>query len=216
MQPLISNLKTTEDILLNYTNIEVYDGIYVNNSLFKLFKNIAKDLTFIRIEKENHVECAIYDYDISDDIVISIYTNAKHDYLELIYFYTIPDFFEDNFIEIINLANRNLRIARVMTVTDHMTNVEVSSVYNGEFSTKSFLKFMNTLHQDIVTFHKITDMYISNLSEHIEKLRNDEQIRKSVNKVASNSKTIKKLTDIKTKKKLKVESDIRPIKRKSK
>ena len=195
MNPLASTIKTTEDMLLNYTNIEVKDGVYINNTLVKLFKNIERELKFLKIEKGEHYKLASYKYNISPETEVNIYTNAKHDHLELVHFYDIPDFFDDNYMDIINIANRNLHVAKAVSAYDDMSSVEVSAMYNGDFSAKGFLKFMQTYHQDVINFHKVNSIYLNTLLEEIDKARLDKIIKKSVGKVIKKvaKKTVKKV-----------------------
>lgn len=177
-----NSIKTTDDILLNHTHVEVSDGIYINNSLVKLFKNIERDLSFVKIDEENHIRCAVYEYFMTPDLSINLYTNAKHNYLELVHFYDIPEFYDKHFLEIINIINRSLTHTKAVSNFDDLSIVEVSSVYSGEFAPKAFLKFLSSYHSDILNFHKINNMYMTSLTGEMKRLEKEDIIQKSINK----------------------------------
>ena len=200
MQPTTSQIKTTEDLLLNYTNVEVGSGVYANNTLFKLFKNIEKDLKFVEIDENNHTRAAVYEYAVTPEMLVNIYINSKYDYLELVHFYVVPEFFDDNYIDIINISNRNMKISRAVSTHDDMSSVEVAASYNGEFSSKGFLRFMNGFHQDVIGFHKVNSIYLSSMSEAIESIKNSNIIKTSIDKSITKSPIIKTLKKIASKK----------------
>ena len=185
--------KTMDDILTNYTSVEVADGVYVNNTLLKVFKNMGKDVTYLDIDKNSQIKSAVYECAISNSISVNIYTNSKHDYLEIVFFYKVPEIFDDNYMQIINMANIELRSSKACYFFDKSKTVEVSAVYHGDFSIKGFLRFMNAFQVDINSFNKMNDLYLFTIQKEMAKFEKEKELKVKIKKiVTSKTKTADK------------------------
>lgn len=206
-----NKIKTTEDILTNYTNLEVESGVYVNSALINIFKNINKNLEYVGIDDKDQHMTAVYQYNITDKIPAHIYTNSKHDHLELVHFYDVPDFFDNTYSAALNVLNREMMYSKAVSSLQNLKTIEVSANYFGEFSTRTFLNFLNNFHQDILNFHKINSMFIESWVSEMDKEAKNKDLRAELQEItrsAKNTKPKTKISEVKTATKKLVKPDI--------
>lgn len=184
--------KTTEDLLANYTNVEIQDGVYVNNSLLKMFDDLKIPLALESVRFENGKNNAIYKYPITNDLDVRIYTNAKHEYIELVHFHKLTKI-EKQIIsfDFLNLANRHMIGAKVLTLNENIETVEVSLTFAGDFSVKSFVRFLQNFHNDVLNYYKVLEVYMTNFEKANSEMLNDVNILKDVLKVLDKKSVVK-------------------------
>jgi hypothetical protein len=178
------NSKTTDEMLLSYTNIEIDSGLYVNSAFLKVFEDLKQELKFIKVEKNNHVPSLMYEYKISDTIPVNIYVNSKLGYLELVHFHDLNFKYDFRLMEVLNLANKNLRNSKVVFTDPNLNTVEIQCSYNGEFTVKDFVRLMQKYHDDVVNYYNIISFYMNELKLDQKKLK----IKKEIKKIVSNKK----------------------------
>lgn len=175
-----NKIKNIDDILANHTSVEVESGVYVNSGIISFFKNINKNLEYLGLDSKTAYSSAIYQYNITDKLYAHIYINSKHDHLELVHFYDLPEFFDKNYTKVLNLFNREMNYSKAISNLDNMETIEISANYFGEFSFKTFLNFINNFHQDILNFHKMNSMFIDNWVTEMDKEAKNSSLRVEV------------------------------------